>query len=335
MIEGEESDRSLPPNSLAPMKSLSFELRPVPPFRLDLTAWALRRRPHNSVDRWDGTSWRRVLVIDDAVLATAVTQLGTSEWPRLQVTLSGSCISQHAKKGAERLLRQMLGLGADLSAFYRLAARDKRLAPLAQRFRGLKPPRFPSVFEGLVNAIACQQLSLTVGIGLLNRLAELCGPDLSCDGTVQHAFPRSADLLGLSPDSLRALGFSFAKARSLLELSRTSADGQLGPGKLQKLDNEEVLGRLLCLRGVGRWTAEYALLRGLGRTNVFPGDDVGARNRLAQWLGCDRLMDYETVRGAVQRWQPYSGLVYFHLLLDGLTQSKVCSDELSQDSRHS
>ena len=318
------------------MKSLNFELRPVAPFRLDLTAWALRRRSHNFIDRWDGTTWHRILMFDDEPLDAAVTQSGTAESPRLRVTLRGGRrIPQHAKDAAARLLRQMFGLGVDLSPFYRLAARDRWLAPLAQRFRGLKPPRFPSVFEALANAIACQQLSLTVGIGLLYRRAVRRGPDRRGGGNTQHAFPRSADILRQSPDSLRALGFSFAKARSLLELSRTEADGQLHLEKLEKLDNEEVLPLLLCLRGIGRWTAEYALLRGLGRTNVFPGDDVGARNRLALWLGRDQPMDYETVRRAVRRWQPYSGLVYFHLLLEGLTQSKVFSDELSQNSRHS
>ena len=50
------------------MESLSFTLRPVPPFRLDLTAWALRRRSHNIVDRWDGTEYRRVLVPGDEPL---------------------------------------------------------------------------------------------------------------------------------------------------------------------------------------------------------------------------------------------------------------------------
>jgi DNA-3-methyladenine glycosylase II len=168
------------------MKSLSFELRPAPPFRLDYTAWALRRRTRNTVDLCDGISWRRVLVIDNEPLETALTQLGTSERPRLKVTLTGNRISEHAKEHASRLLRQMFGLTTDLSAFYHLAARDGRLAPLAQRFRGLKPPRFPSVFEGLVNAIACQQLSLTAGIWVLNRLAEKCGPIVHCDGAVQH-----------------------------------------------------------------------------------------------------------------------------------------------------
>ena len=79
--------------------------------------------------------------------------------------------------------------------------------------------------------------------------------------------------------------------------------------------------RLLELRGVGRWTAEYVLLRGLGRLQVFPGDDVGAQKRLTRWLGRSRPLDYAGVRRAVERWQPYSGLLYFHLLLDGLSQA--------------
>jgi DNA-3-methyladenine glycosylase II len=93
--------------------------------------------------------------------------------------------------------------------------------------------------------------------------------------------------------------------------------------ELNKINDDQVLGLLINLRGIGRWTAEYALLRGLGRTDIFPGDDVGARSRLAQWLGRDGLMDYEAVRHAVRRWHPYSGFVSFHLLLEGLTQSKA------------
>ena len=75
------------------------------------------------------------------------------------------------------------------------------------------------------------------------------------------------------------------------------------------------------LLGVGRWTAEHVLLRGLGRVHVFPGDDVGAQKRLGQWLGRSRPMDYAGVQRAVKRWRPYAGLVYFHLLLDGLSQA--------------
>ena len=93
------------------------------------------------------------------------------------------------------------------------------------------------------------------------------------------------------------------------------------------LSDGQVLDLLLKLHGIGRWTAEYVLLRSLGRIGVLPGDDVGARNRLAQWLGHEGSMDYETVRRAVRRWHPYSGFVYFHLLLEGLAQLKALLED--------
>ena len=67
---------------------------------------------------------------------------------------------------------------------------------------------------------------------------------------------------------------------------------------------------------MGRWSAEYALLRGLGRLEVFPGDDVGARNNLARRLGLASPLDYDDVRRAVAPWAPYAGLAYFHLLVE-------------------
>jgi DNA-3-methyladenine glycosylase II len=65
------------------------------------------------------------------------------------------------------------------------------------------------------------------------------------------------------------------------------------------------------------------LLRGLGRLDVFPGDDVGAHNKLRRFFGLEGPLDYETVQELVARWQPYAGVVYFHLLLDSLAQAGV------------
>jgi len=90
------------------------------------------------------------------------------------------------------------------------------------------------------------------------------------------------------------------------------------PAAIETLDDGQALQTLLRLRGVGRWTGEYALLRGLGRLHVFPGDDVGARNNLARWLDCREPLDYARVQAAVRHWQPFAGLVYFHLLLANL-----------------
>jgi DNA-3-methyladenine glycosylase II len=92
---------------------------------------------------------------------------------------------------------------------------------------------------------------------------------------------------------------------------------------LEGMSNEEVSTSISPIRGVGRWTAEYVLLRGLGRLETFPGDDVGAQKNLQQLLHLAEKPAYETIKAITAPWQPYAGLVYFHLLLDTLEKKGV------------
>jgi DNA-3-methyladenine glycosylase II len=171
------------------------------------------------------------------------------------------------------------------------------------------------------NGIACQQLTLTLGILLLDRLASLCGPALDKDGQCAHAFPRPEDLANCDSRTLRRLGFSLHKAQAIVESARAICDGQLNLEALADVSDDAAVAFLRELRGVGRWTAEYVLLRGQGRWHVFPGDDVGARNSLVRWLGLSASPDYEEVHRRLARWSGYGGLLYFHLLLNRLAQS--------------
>jgi len=303
-----------------PLRKMVFQIKPVPPFRLDLTVWALCRRPHYLVDRWDGRTYRRVLVVDEQPLEVAVTQTGPAEAPLLRVEVSNSHPHwEWASIIADQLVK-MLGLHLDLAPFYRLAEQDDRLRPLAQRWRGFKPPRFSSVFEALVNAIACQQLSLTRGIHLLNRLAATYGPALPGEGESWPGFPRPVDLADLAPEALRDLGFSRNKGAALIELARCFRNCRPNLENSGTLGKSEAMNRLRAFKGVGRWTAEYVLLRGLGRWSVFPGNDVGARRRLQAWLQLSEPPDYQGVRRLLAGWHPYGGLIYFHLLLNRLAE---------------
>ena len=300
---------------------LQFSIRPVPPFRLDLTVWALRRRARNLVDRWDGMTYRRVVVINGHAAQLSVRQAGSSTVPLLVVTITPRPRPDVDKARLRRLLDRLLGLRIDMTRWYQTAARDARLRPLADKFRGMKPPRFPTVFEALINAFACQQLSLEAGLTLLNRLAATCGPAFDAQGDGPYAFPAPCDVARLSPERFRTIGFSRQKVGALLDLAHAITQRDLDLESLARGEDEVIEQKLRELRGVGRWTAEYVLLRGFGRLHVFPGDDVGAQKRLARWLGHSHPLDYAGVGRAVARWQPYAGLVYFHLLLEGLSQS--------------
>ena len=133
------------------------------------------------------------------------------------------------------------------------------------------------------------------------------------------------DLAGISPGTLRAFGYSNNKERAILELSRSVASGDLNLESLHQLDDGDALEKLLAIRGVGRWSAEYALLRGMGRLNIFPGDDVGGWNNLKKHLRLRARPDYAKARKLVAPWKDYAGLLYFHFLLDGLRNRGVLS----------
>lgn len=305
----------------------AFELSPIAPFRLDLTAWALRRRAENRVDRWDGTTYRRVIRVRGRVAELRVLQSQFRNTPRLEVTVSGVRLSGAVKAEVRMLLTRMLGLQIDLKSFYRMAARDAKLRDLSERYRGLKPVQFPTVFEALGNAFACQQFTITAGLQLLNRLAKLGSVVIETGEGRFFGFPEPADLAHLSPRVFRRLGFSGQKTRAFRQLSRDLMSGALDFQRLSHCTNDDAIASLLELRGVGRWTAEYVLLRGLGRLDVFPGDDVGARNRLAKWLHRPRVMNYASVHRALDRWRPYAGLAYFHMLMESLRATgKIVAD---------
>lgn len=298
----------------------SFELEPVAPFQLELTAWVLRRRPGNLIDRWDGRTYRRVLVVEDEPIEVAVTQAGSPAAPCLSIRLSGRLAGPALEPPVTAALDRLLGLKVSLDRFYLFAQRKPLLGPLVNQFCGAKPPRFLTPFETLANAIACQQVTLNVGIILLNRLAERYGPRLASAEGSFHAFPGPRDLAEADPDALRALGFSRQKASYLLGLAQMLDSHPLELAEVEALEDKAAVERLCRLRGVGRWSAEYFLLRGLGRTHIFPGDDVGARNNLQHWLGLVSGLDYAGVHRSLSAWERYGGLIYFHLLLNSLAE---------------
>jgi DNA-3-methyladenine glycosylase II len=319
-----------PGDGRAPSSAATFTMEAPAHFRLDLTVWALRRRAHNAIDRFDGRCYRRTLVLGGRPAEVAVRQQDSHGTRLLVAELQGpgSVLSAEGAVEARRAVTRILGLGADLRGFYRLADADPRLRVLARRFYGMRPPCFPSVFEAVVNAIACQQLSLAVGIHLLNRLAQRYGPVVPAAPTAMPGFPSPESLAGADLESLRALGFSRAKARAVTSLAQRVAAGEVTLEGLRDASDDRARQTLLGFTGVGRWSAEYTLLRGLARYHVLPGDDVGARNNLRRRFGLSAGAGYDDVAKLSRAWWPYGGLVYFHLLLDGLATSGQLSRHL-------
>jgi len=306
------------------MEHCKLNVPVVKPFRLDFTVWVLRRQKTNIVDQWDEKQYSRVLVLDNQPVRMRIVQEGTNRATNLGLILSSQKgISLSRQKAALRIVRKMLGLTVDLQSFYNLSAGNEYLRELVKVFIGVKPPCFPSLFEALVNSISCQQLTLEVGILMMNRLTKRFGIAFELEGGRQYAFPRPEELENASEADIKDLGYSVQKARAIKELAQTILQHNTDITRLEKMNNEQIVQCLTTLRGVGRWSAQYALLRGLGRLDVFPGDDAGARNNLQRLFQLNKKPGYEEINKLTSQWHPYEGLVYFHLLLEKLHRKGI------------
>lgn len=299
------------------MKSTDFEIAASPPFRLDYTVWALRRNRHNQIDGWDGRCYQRIFILDEQPLNVIVEQLTNV---KVKVTASPS-LSDTLQIRLKQLLTFMLGLDLDLRDFYSMTQRQPALHALVAPFIGFKPPRYPSLFEVLINAVACQQVSLTVAVQLLNNLTRYCGHRLVENGQVFYAFPTPIQIANCQAEELQKLGFSRQRSATLLRLAELTITHPTRLANLAHATNEQVINLLCAIKGIGAWSANYTLLRGLGRLDVFPVNDSGARRSLQHYLHLPADLTYQQVTALTQNWQPYAGLVYFHLLLNKLHEA--------------
>jgi len=296
-----------------------FTLHPYPPFRLDLTVWVLRRQPHNAMDLWKDDTYVRTWIYDQQRLSLRLWQTQTDPQPRLEAEIYEGPDDARAVDWVRERLSWVLGLDRAPDGLA-CAESEPRFAALLQRYRGLRPPRFDSLYEGLINAVACQQVSLYVGITLLNRLCRLCAGESAHEHS-NHPFPSPERLLEQDPAFLRDIGFSRQKIRSLRAVAETALEGELDERDWQHRTRREIESRLTRLPGIGRWSVEYVLLRALGRIDVFPGDDVGGRRGLLRWLGEDaKTQSYEDTLHRLRPWSACAGLLYFFMLLRRLEE---------------
>jgi DNA-3-methyladenine glycosylase II len=301
---------------LAPARgSVTFRelVEPKRPYSLALTAERYTRFPE-AVDRFDGRVYRRLLPIGRGGVLLSVEQEGPPSRARLRMSLEGSeADSPAARDAAARVVTVALGAGADVAAFYRAARSDPVLESPIRAFRGLRVAGAPSLWEALLTAVLSQQVNLKFAYDIRREIALEIGLRRAFGGETYVAFPSPERLARETASTLRRFRLSGSKARAIAGLARAFAGGALSEREIAGLPDEEAIQRLTRLRGVGRWTAEIALLRGLGRADIFPAGDLGVVKHLARGLLGRAANASETeMRSFAERWKPYRSfaLVY-------------------------
>lgn len=305
----------------------AFALHPRPPFSLERTVRALQRLPTSVVDRYEDGQYMRGLATGDGDCLITVAQAGTIDRPRLRGAILGPPASPSAVHELNGTLSRILGLTVDLEPFERAVRGQPPLEPMVLRLRGLHPPRFPTLFEAVANAIPFQQVSLSAAVAIVGRLVTSLGRPVLADGRSGWLFPEPEVVAEAPLSRLRSCGLSAHKAEALRGAALAIAEGSLAEPELLALSSQEAVRRLMDLPGVGPWTAELVLLRGLGRLDVFPSGDVGARRVLSQLLGLAAPLTAQAERDLLAPLGPWRGLLYFYGLGWRLAQRGLISQE--------
>jgi DNA-3-methyladenine glycosylase II len=282
---------------------------PKRPYSLALTAARYTRFPE-VVDLFDGKTYRRLLPVGRQAALLEVRQEGSPSRAVLEATLTGPAASSPAaREAARRIVEVALGASTDVRGFYRARRDDPLLSAAIRDYSGLRGAGVPSLWEALVTAILAQQVNLMFAYDIRRELALSFGRRARIGGETFTAFPAPEAFRNETPATLRRFRLSNAKAKAIHGLARAFAEGALSEGEIAALPDEEAIERLTVHRGVGRWTAEIGLLRGLGRTDIFPAGDLGVVKYLAQGLlGRRAKAKEEEMRRFAERWAPHRGL---------------------------
>lgn len=216
-----------------------------------------------------------------------------------------------AAEPLETLVGRMLGLAQPVETFEARHRGHPQIGALIRRQAGLRVPLTATPFEALTWAVTGQQISVLAAVAARRKLILLAGgrhsSGLAC-------YPDAARVAALDEAALRGAGFSQAKARTLLDLGRLVAAGEL------PLDDwvaappvEEIRTRLLAVKGIGPWTVNYALLRGFGWLDGSLHGDAAVRRGLQRLLGVDEKVTADQARDWLAGFSPWRALVGAHL----------------------
>ena len=160
-------------------------------------------------------------------------------------------------------------------------------------------------FQSLVMAIAHQQLNGTAANTILGRFKKLFPG---------RKFPRPEDVAGVTDAQIRACGFSFAKIKSIRDITAKALDGTIPSSRrIMELSDDEIVARLTEVHGVGRWTVEMLLIFQLARPDVLPVGDFGVRNGFRLAYIKRKMPEPKALLAFGERWKPHRTTAAWYL----------------------
>lgn len=235
----------------------------------------------------------------------------------VQATVLNTKLTPTIKTAIEVYVREWFDLDTDIAPFYALAARDPHLKALVKKYYGYRIIGHPDLFESLVWAVIGQQINLKFAYTLKRRFVETFGERLQVNGVDYYLFPDPVVVAELNPEALYTLQFSRQKSSYTVDIAQAFTSGMLSKQKLKAMSFREAKETLMAIKGIGNWTANYALMKTFHYPDAFPLEDAGLHNALKHILKLERkptLAEVSAVFKKYKGWEAYATLYFWKCL---------------------
>lgn len=227
-----------------------------------------------------------------------------------ELAIDGHAVSA-SETAFQAMVRRMLGLTQDIEAFEQRYREHPQIGTLIARHAGLRVPVTATPFEALSWAVTGQQISVGAAVAVRRKLIITAGLRHSSG---LFCYPEAPQLAALTEDELRLAGLSLTKARTLLALGQQVVAGTLPLAEwLITMPVDEMRERLLAVRGVGPWTINYTLLRGLGWLDGSLHGDAAVRRNLQTVIGSADKVSEAQAQEWLAQFSPWRALLAAHL----------------------
>ena len=249
----------------------------------------------------------KALVVDSQPLLFAVSESKN----RLRIDFLNRTASSSEKKQVKKYVASWFDLESDLRPFYAMARKDALLAPLVKKYYGYRIVGQPDLFESLVWAVLGQQINLAFAYTLKQRFVERWGAQVQHEGTPHYLFPAPAVVATLTDGDLLPLQFSRQKSKYTIGIAEAFASKQVSKEMLRGLPLAEARDQLMKIKGVGNWTANYALMKTFCYPDAFPLEDAGVHNALKNLMNLKSKPNLDRVKRIFKKyrgWEAYATL---------------------------
>jgi len=291
-------------------------IEPIAPFDL-ATSSLVFIDGNRCVRTYQDGYFSQVIDIGNRRVWAKLTSNGCINKPKLILELytEGSCFSEEEKQQAMKVIAHIFSLDMPLKPFYDNVKGDAIMSQVTERLCGFKFPTTPTVFESLIDAIVEQQISIKVARSIEERLAVMFGESVVVGGEEFFAFPSAAALVDAGVEGVRRAGLSLRKAEYIYGVAQLVVSGGLDLEGLKGFLDKSVVTVLDGIRGIGVWTAELTMLRGMRRFDVLPADDFGLRRVISRYYCVSRVINALEARQIADAWGAWKGLAAFYLII--------------------